>query len=148
MTHPLTTLAIAVRDALNAATFSIGFTAIRAYVPRFDTESNTDVQVQVVPASDAEGESSAGFDSREMVIHVGVFKRLSGPVSEETDEIDAMLDLCEEIRAELNRVRLGENDGAVCSEISHEPIYSVEDIDERRVFLTVLAFTFLVDVEV
>lgn len=148
MSHPVITLADAVVAELNAGTYSQSFTAERAYVPRFDADSGDVLQVQVVPRTDAEAEQTAGIDVREIVIQVGIFKRLVDPVAGEVAEIDALMDLCEEIRGELNRVRLGETDEAVCVATTHDPIYSMEDIDERRVFLTVLAFTFLVDVEV
>jgi len=149
MSHPALTVADAVVAALNAAEFSVEFTAARRYVPRFDAEDGSDVQVQVVPRSDREGDDgTVGYDSREVVIQIGIFKRLSGTIAGETAECDAVMDLCEEIRAALNRARVGDSSEAVCVAVDHEPIYSVEDIDERRVLLTVPAFTFLIDVEV
>lgn len=148
MTHPIITLADDVVTLLNAGSFSQAFTAVRVYVPRFNTESGSDVQVQVVPSSDLEGEGSGDYDARQQTIQVGVFKRLTGLAADELTEVDAMLDFCEEIRELLNRQRVGETNNAVCVTINHDPIYSLEDIDERRVFLTVMSFVYVVDVEV
>jgi len=148
MTHPIITLADDVVTLLNATTFTQSFTATRVYVPRFNTESGSDVQVQVVPSSDLEGDGSGGYDARQQTIQVGIFKRLVSLVADEREEIDAMMDLCEEVRETLNRVRVGDTYNAVCASVTHEPIYSLEDIDERRVFLTVMSFVYVVDVEV
>jgi len=111
-------------------------------------ESGSDVQVQVVPSSDLEGDGSGGYDARQQTIQVGIFKRLVSLVADEREEIDAMMDLCEEVRETLNRVRVGDTYNAVCVSVTHEPIYSLEDIDERRIFLSVMSFVYVVDVEV
>jgi molybdate-binding protein len=148
MTAPIITLADAVVTALNAATLSMTFTASRVYVPKFDVAASEDLQVRVVPASDPRTPETAATDVGELVIHIGVFKRLTGTVAGEVAEIDALMDLCEELRAVVNRQRLTGAEESICTKIAQEPIYSVEEIDAKRVFLTVLACTFTTSIEV
>jgi hypothetical protein len=77
-----------------------------------------------------------------MVIDVGVMKRLQNSLATETTEIDAAMAFVEEIRGVLNRVRPSVSIDAICTEISQSPIYDVTEVDERRVFLTVLSATY------
>jgi hypothetical protein len=148
MSHPAITIAEAVKDLLNATEFSQDFTAVRKYVPRFDTESGHDVQVQVVPVSDAETEDSTyATEGRGIIVNVGIMKRLEQPLTNEVAEIDDLMSFVQEVRSALLRERLGETDEIVCVSCEHEPIYSVDDIDSR-VFITAPKFTFNIDVEV
>lgn len=148
MTAPIITLADAVVTALNDATLSQDFTAARQYVPKFDLHSSAAVQVAVVPKADAREMGAAAFDTATTTIDVGVMKKLTGAVSDESTEIDGMMDLCEEIKALLNRQRLGGSSESVCIVIVHEPIYSVEEVDEKRNFLTVISASFLTPITV
>lgn len=147
MTAPIITLADAVVAALNAATLSVTFTATRVYVPKFDVAASEDLQIRVVPASDPRTAETGATDVSEMVVHIGVFKRLTGTVAGEVAEVDALMALCEELRAVVNRQRLTGAEGSICTKIAQEPIYFVEGI-ETRVFLTVLACTFTTSIEV
>ena len=135
---PILNMSSAVVAALNAASLSQDFTAVSKYVPKFDLSSTSTVQVQVVPKSDAREMETAATDAADIVIDIGVYKKLSGTIANEDTEIAGMLSLCEEIKTVFNRKRLGTVDYAVCVKMDHNPIYSVENIDESRAFLSVI----------
>jgi|GEM_PF-1420688 len=148
MSHPQNIVAAAVVTALNAATFSQEFTALRRYGPRFNVEDSTDVEVLVIPRSDSDGDGTVGLDTRKIVIHVGVFKRLANSVDAETAEMDDMTSLCREIYEAFYQKRIGASSEIVNVDVDNDPPYSVEDLVERRVFLSVVELTFLIDVAV
>ncbi len=66
----------------------------------------------------------------------------------EVTEIDAALEFCEELRHLVNRQRLTDVEAAICTRIEQNPIYSVEQLDESRVFLTVLTTTWATEIDV
>jgi hypothetical protein len=66
----------------------------------------------------------------------------------ELAEIDAAMLLCDEIRALINRHRLADVEAAICTKIEQNPIYSVDQADEARTFLTVLTTTWITDLAV
>lgn len=142
MTTPCIAIADAVVVAINAATLTQEVAAARKYVPKFDLHSSDALQIAVVPKTDSRQMASRGRDVAEIAIDVGVMKKLQGLIANEIAEIDALLALCEEIKALLNRTRLDNVEHAICRQVQHDPIYSVTDIDEMRTFLTVMTFTF------
>lgn len=146
MSVPCLTIADAIVTALNAATLSVSFTATREYVPKFDTMNAATVQVKVVPKSDQREMGSAADDNATIAIDIGVMKRMQNDVSGEKAEMDAILALCEEIKALLNRRRPLTLATAVCIGTAQEVPYSVEEIDNGRVFLTVVTATYLTTV--
>ena len=147
MSVPALTIADAVVTALNAATLSQSVTFERVYVPKFDVASAATIQGKVVPKSDAREMGSLADDNATIAIDIGVMKRLQNAVANEKAEIDALLELCEEIKAVLNRERMA-GDTAVCVGVAQEIIYSVEDVDNGRVFLTAITANFLTTVAV
>ena len=142
MSSAIIAVADAVVVALNAADLSQEFTAARAYVPKFDLHATTAIEVAVVPKSDDREMESRGADAADILIDIGIKKKLQNAVDDEIAEIDEMMDLCEEIRPLLNRQRLADVENSICVRIQHEPIYSVEKVDESRMFLTVMTATF------
>lgn len=148
MTVPALTIADAVVTALNAAALGApAVTFTRVYVPKFDVENAVAVQGRVVPKTDIREPSSAADDNATVAVDIGVMKRLQGTVAAEVTELDALLLLCEEIKAVLNRERLGGAEEAICTGTTQEMPYSVDDA-ENRVFLTVITATFLIPVAV
>lgn len=146
MSVPVLTIADAIVTALNAATLTTPVTFTRVYVPKFDLENAVAVQGRVVPKSDAREMGSASDDNATVAVDIGVMKRLQGTVAAEVAELDALLLLCEEIKAVLNRQRFA-GDTALCVGTAQEMPYSVEDAD-NRVFLAVITATFLTTVAV
>jgi hypothetical protein len=147
MSVPSLTVADAVVTALNAATLSQSVTFERVYVPKFDTASSASVQGKVVPKFDNREMGSAADDNAAIAIDIGVMKRLQNAVADEKAEMDALLLLCEEIKPVLNRKRFAD-DTAICVGTAQEIIYSVEDVDNGRVFLTAITANFQTTVAV
>ena len=138
------TIRDSVVDVINGTDFSQEFTAEVSHTPKFDLFSSQTIQVQVVASSDTRDMGTTATDEAEIVIDVGVFKKLQNAISAEATEIDGLLDVCEEIRAALNRVRVdgvGTN-SATCILIEQTPLYGIEELDEHRAFLSVLKCTF------
>jgi hypothetical protein len=150
MTVAILAIADAVVSALNGATLSQIFTAARAYVPKFDLAGSTGYQVAVVPKADSREPGGQATDSAELLIDIGVMKKLAvhTTAAAELAEIDAALLLCDEIRALVNRHRLAGVEDAICVKIEQNPIYSVEHADEARTFLTVLTTTWITETAV
>ncbi len=145
MSAPIIDIADAVVTALNAADLSQSFTAVRRYVPKFDSSGDYSVQVQVVPKSEASEIETRGSDAADLSIDIGVFKKLESDGSKAADEIaeiDALMALCEEIKVVVNRQRLADVEYAICNRISRDLIYSVDDVEGKRVFLTVITAVF------
>ena len=147
MTVPALTITDAIVTALNAAGLSQSVTFSRVYVPKFDLENAVAIQGRVVPKSDAREMGSAAADNATVAVDIGVMKRLQGTVAAEAAELDALLLLCEEIKAVLNRQRLAGAEEAICTGTAQEMPYSVGDV-EGRVFLTVITAMFLIPVAV
>jgi hypothetical protein len=143
-------IADAIVTALNGATLSQTFTAARAYVPKFDLTTATGYQVCVVPKADSREPGGQSEDSAELLIDIGVMKKLAArtTAAAELAEIDAAMLLCDEIRAVVNRKRLAGVEDAICSKIEQNPIYSVDQADEARTFLTALTTTWITETAV
>ena len=141
-------LANAVVSDLNAHAFSQNFTATRAYLPRFDLEGGTGLQVSVVPKTDVRQPATRAEDECTETIDIGVMQRLAKTGAEEIAEVDGLMGLCEEVKTFLSRRRPAAMPEAVCVEVKHEPIYSVEDLNENRLFLSVISAVFHTNREV
>lgn len=102
----ISTLADAVAAHINTGTYSRPVSAERVYQPVFTLEDLKDLRVSVVPRT--VGISAASRDSSifECVIDVGLQQKL--PAENEQAEIDALLDLVEEIADHLRLTRLPE----------------------------------------
>lgn len=143
-------IADAMVTAINAATLSQTLTAVRVYVPKFDTESADEYQVKIAPKADGREPGGQTQDAATLMVDIGVFKRLAEFTTDaaELAEVDEALELCDELRAVVNRKRLIGVESAICTSIVQDPIYSVELLDEKRVFLTVLTCTFQTETDV
>ncbi len=135
-------VADAVAAHINAGTFSRPVSAERMYQPAFTLEDLKDLRVSVVPRT--VGISAASRDSSvfECVIDVGVQQKL--PATGEQAEIDALLDLVEEITDHLRLKRLPGAPEAAWVGIAHEPVVSSESLEQHRVFTSVLSVTYRV----
>lgn len=138
----ISTIADAVAEHINAGTYSRPVSAERVYQPAFTLQDLKDLRVSVVPRT--VGISAASRDSSifECVIDVGVQQKL--PAENEQAEIDALLDLVEEIADHLRLARLPEAPEAAWAGISHEPVVSSESLEQHRVFTSVLSVTYRV----
>ncbi len=135
-------IADAVAAHINAGTFSQPVSAERMYQPAFTLEDLADLRVSVVPRT--VGIAAATRDSSlfECVVDVGVQKKL--PAEGADAEIDALLDLIEEITDYLRLKRLPDAPEAAWAGIAHEPVVSSESLEQHRVFTSVLSVTYRV----
>lgn len=146
MSAAIITLADAVVADLNTlGGTSWDFTATRTYLPKFDLTSSADLQVQVVPKTDARSAASRGYDGCELTVDVGIMQRVSGTAAEELAAIDELMELAEQIKEFLSRRRPTDFEAAVCTSVVNNPIYDVEQLDSERIFLTVVSTTFVVE---
>jgi hypothetical protein len=144
MSAAIVALADAVISDLNSGT-DWDFTATRAYLPKFNLKDSADLQVQVVPKTDARSAASRGYDGCDLTVDVGMMQRVSGTAAEELAALDDLMELAEQVKEFLSRRRPTDFAAAVCTAVKHEPIYDVEQLDGERVFLTVISATFYVE---
>lgn len=135
-------IADAVAAHINAGTYSRPVSAERMYQPAFTLEDLKDLRVSVVPRTVGISEASRDSSTFECVIDVGLQQKL--PATGEQAEIDALLDLAEEIADRLRLTRLPGAPEAAWAGIAHEPVVSSESLEQHRVFTSVLSVTYSV----
>ena len=135
-------IADAVAAHINAGTYSRPVNAVRMYQPAFTLEDLKDLCVSVVPRTVGIAAASRDSSVFECVIDVGVQQKL--PPENEQAEIDALLDLAEEIADRLRLTRLPGAPEAAWAGIAHEPVVASESLEQHRVFTSVLSVTYRV----
>lgn len=135
-------IADAVAAHVNAGTFSQPVNAVRMYQPAFTLEDLADLRVSVVPRTVGIAAASRDSSTFECVVDVGVQRKL--PAEGDQAEIDALLDLVEEIADHLRLKRLPDAPEAAWAGIAHEPVVSSESLEQHRVFTSVLSVTYRV----
>ena len=123
---------------LNGASLSQSFTAVRRYQPRFTLEELETLRVSVVPKSIAETLFARKVSGKEIAIDIGVQKKTEGADS----EYDDLMLLTEEISDLFIRTRLSTPESVAWKQTANDPIYSVDDLNEQQVFLSVVTITF------
>jgi len=128
---------------LNApgVTWSKAFTAERLYVPVFEKKDLKDLKVSVVPAEEDEQAANRGGNQTDLVLHVGVQKRLLDADDRQMPETDELLLFVDELKNATLRQKLPSYPNIVCYRAERRPLYSPEHLDDR-VFLSVLALHF------
>lgn len=135
-------IADAVAAHINAGTFSQPVNAARMFQPAFTLEDLAELRVSVVPRTVDIAAASRDSSVFECVVDVGVQKKL--PAEGADSEIDALLDLVEEITDHLRLKRLPNAPEAAWAGIAHEPVVSSESLEQHRVFTSVLSVTYRV----
>ncbi|GIK54175.1 MAG: hypothetical protein BroJett014_31480 [Planctomycetota bacterium] len=135
-------VADAVAAHINAGTYSRPVIAERMYQPAFTLEDLKDLRVSVVPRTVGISAASRDSSTFECIIDVGVQQKL--PAEAEQAEIDALLDLVEEIADRLRLTRLPGAPEAAWVGLAHEPVVSSESLEQHRVFTSVLSVTYRV----
>jgi hypothetical protein len=120
------------------------FTAVRVYLPKFDQANSADLQVLVVPKSDARVPASRGYDSCDLTVDIGVMQRVEGTAAEEQAALDDLMEFVEMLKEFLSRRRPTGYPAAICTATKNDPIYDADKLD-NRIFLTVINATFSVD---
>jgi len=129
----------------HAGEFSLPFTVRRVYLPKATLEDLASLLVSVVPKADVTETSTRGHDEGNYTLDVAVQARLTKSGDEEIQEADALMTFVEELKAHLRRLVL-QPDGyepSVAVTVRNEPIYSVDHLDEHRVFTSLVTVGFL-----
>ena len=144
MAHILT-IADAVVASLNAAEFSMEFTAARSYVPSFALSEIADLRVTVVPKGIAISRGTRRQDQHDYQIDVAVQQKLEHQGEFDADsaaELDPLMALVEEIADHFRGSSLDTDPVAACMNVENGPIYAQEHMREGRLFTSILTFTF------
>lgn len=132
-------LADAVTASLNAGTFSLEFTAQRLHQPSFDLADLATLRVSVVPRSQMITNAARLSSYFDCAIDIGVQKKIADDA-----EVDALLDLVEEIADHLRHKRLDDYPDAAWLSIEHDPVVASEHLDQNRQLTSILTATFRV----
>lgn len=134
-------MASAVVTELNAGEFSQEFVAVRAYLPRTDLAELAALTVTVAPKSMEITSATRDSDFFDVVLDVGVQKRIN---ADTIGKIDEMVALVQEIVDYLRRRKLTTLTAAGFLSISNEPIVYPDHLDQHRVFTSVVSVTYRV----
>jgi hypothetical protein len=139
---PATIIAIAdaVVEQLNATPFSQLLTAVRHYQPVFELSEMTELKVSVVPRSVASKALDRNRDSFDFKIDVAVQRK----VEPTPGNLDALMELVEEIADHFRRQPLAGFPRARCTEVENAPVYAAEHLEEFRQFTSVITLTYRV----
>jgi hypothetical protein len=137
----ITSIAEAVKEALNAATFSQPLTAERHYQPLFELKEMKDLHVSVVPGGVTTVTLGRGRAQHDYRIDVAVQKKFK---KGDAAEIDPLMALVEEIADHFRFKRLDGHPTAVWVKTENAPVYAQEHMAEMWQFTSVLTFTFRV----
>jgi hypothetical protein len=133
-------LADAVVEQLNTTPFSQPLVAVRHYQPLFELSEMAELRVSVVPRSVASKALDRGRDDFDFKIDVAVQRK----VEPSKENLDALMELVEEIADHLRSHRLVSFPQARCIEVANEPVYAMEHLEEFRQFTSVLTLTYRV----
>jgi len=140
-------IADAVVDRLNAGSYSMPVTAVRHHQPTFEFAELESLRVSVVPRSLTITGASRRQSQYDALIDIGVQKRLApapGSAGDEDAEIDALLDLVEELADHLRFERLPTVPEAVWVGVAQEPVVAAEHLEQHRQFTSILTVTYRV----
>jgi len=135
----ITALADAVAASLNAGSFGMPFTAERLHQPSFDLAELAELHVSVVPKSQTITNATRQHSFFDCAVDVGVQKKVFDDA-----EVDALLDLIQEIADHLRLKRLDGYPTAAWLSIEHEPVVASEHLDQNRQLTSVLTVTYRV----
>jgi hypothetical protein len=123
--------------------FSQPFTPERTFQPIFDLADLETVQVSVVPRTMTITASSRNLSQYECTIDIGIQKRLEVGTIDQV-QIDALLDLVEEIADAFRFERLSGYRDAAWVSVTNEPVVAAEHLDQHRQFTSLLTLTYRV----
>lgn len=132
-------IADAVTASLNAGPFTPALDAERRFQPAFELPDLADLKISVVPKSVTITNATRESGYFDCAIDIGVQKKIADDA-----EIDALVDLVEEIADHLRQKRLDSFPDAAFVSITNEPVFAPEHLDTQRVFTSVLTVTYRV----
>ena len=135
----ITNIADAITASLNNEEFSQDFTAERLHQPSFDLTELDTLRVSVVPKSLTITNATRQHSFFDCAIDIGIQKRIANDA-----EVDALLDLVQEIADHLRHKRLADEPNAAWLAIEHDPVVASEHLDQNRQLTSVLTATYRV----
>ena len=132
-------LAAALVADLNDTTFSLPFTAIRAYLPRFDLGEMENLHVTVVVAGRTLQPASRKLLQVDCRIDIAVQQRLAG---DDVAACDPLLRLVAEIADHLAGHRLSAVQSAAWIRTEHDPLVDATHLNEWRQFTSLVSVTY------
>jgi len=134
-----TSLADAIAASLNAQGFTPAITAVRSHLPIFDLGQVGDaLMVSVVPRSVLVTAASRTTNFFDVSTDIGVQKRID---PNDPSQIDALLDLVEQIGDHLRLKPLDTFANAQWISSEHDPVLAAEHLERLNVFTSVLTVT-------
>jgi hypothetical protein len=132
-------IAAALVADLNAAVFSRPFTAVRAYLPRYDLGEMENLHVTVVAAGRTVSPASRGAIQVEHRLEIAVQQRLAVEVA---NACDPLLGLVGELSDHLVGHRLAGAPEAAWVKTEHDPLVDPTHLNELRQFTSLMAVTY------
>lgn len=130
-------LAEAVKDALNAATFSIAFNdAARKYEPTRELKEFATLRVTVVPSARRKSILGRSGHQRDVDIDVAIQKKLTAA---DNAEVDALDDLADEISDWLLKRKVTT---FRCVATEDKALWSPDHLKEKKLYTSVVTATF------
>ena len=137
----ITDIAEAVKDELNAHTFSQEFEAVRLYQPLFELPGMKTLHVTVVPQGVDMQVSARTLVQHDYGIDVAVQKKFE---ADDPVELDPLMALVDEIIDFFRLRRLSTVPVAIWTKTENKPVYSQEHMQQFRQFTSVITLTFRV----
>ncbi|HPD28574.1 MAG TPA: hypothetical protein PLL20_01160 [Phycisphaerae bacterium] len=137
----ITDIADMVVVSLNSRSFARPFTAERLYQPTFELAEMDTLHVSVVPKSMTVEPATRLDVFCDCTIDIGVQQRVD-PQDQTT--LDALVGLAEAIGDHLRTTRLEGVTDCLWMVTRHEPLLSVEHLDQFRQFTSVITVTYRV----
>jgi len=134
-------IADAVVASLNAGSFTLEFEAERKYQPVFELQDMQTLHVSVVPKSLAITTAARDSGFFDVAIDIGVQKKVN---ADQPAELDALMNLVEQIADHLRMKRLDDAPNAAWLAIANEPVFAPEHLEQWRQFTSVLTVTYRV----
>jgi hypothetical protein len=132
----------AVVDELNgsAGIFSQSFTAERKYLAEIDLQTLSGIKVYVVPFSTSRQVRSRNATRQWVKVQIAVLSKVAN-LSVAT--VDPLMDLVQEIRDFLRFRPLAATPGYGWQNDQNEPVYSGQDLHEKRQFTSIVTVDFV-----
>jgi hypothetical protein len=120
----------------------LGITARRAVLPRYELADLAELRITVVPKSIEITGSTRSLSQYDVVVDVGIQQKLL-PESPPTDsEVEALLDLVQQLADHLRTAQLDDVGNCVWVSVANDPIYAPDHLSDQRVFTSVLSLTY------
>ena len=134
-------IADAVKDDLNAGSFSLPFAAERLYLPLFELPEMQVLHVSIVPKGITQTAANRTQIQHDCQVDVAVQQKVAG---EAPAEVDPLTDLVEELIEHFRFHRLPAFPTAAWLRTENAPIYDPEHMHRLRQFTSVITLTYRV----